>query len=178
MDEQLRRLATLVHQRNEVAIEITQIIGRPAIIGHIGEFIAARVFDIALYESASHKGADGIFKSSQLQGRSVDIKWYAKREGLLDLKTGGVPDYYLVLTGPQGPAASSRGEARLWGIDGVYLFDHSELVADLRRRGLRIGIASSVKQSYWDAAEIYPRAKNPLMHLSSEQREMLELFRR
>ena len=47
MDD-LERLALLVRQRNEVEVEITRIIGRPAQIGQIGEYIAAKVFRIAM----------------------------------------------------------------------------------------------------------------------------------
>ena len=178
MDEQLRYLADLIRQRNDVAIRITEMIGRPALMGHIGEFIASIVFDIFLYDSASHKGADGIFNSGRLAGSTVDIKWYGKREGLLDLKSDDGPDYYLVMTGPPGDAASSRGVTRLWGIENVYLFDHSKLVSDLHRRGIKVGVASSVKKSYWEDAEVYPRSQSPLLTLSSDQREVLKLFRR
>ncbi len=44
--DSLKNLAALVHERNEVSARITQIIGRPALIGHLGEFIAGEIFDI------------------------------------------------------------------------------------------------------------------------------------
>jgi len=56
MDD-LTRLAQLIQTRNQVAREIASLIGRPAIIGHVGEYIAARVFRIALEESAAQKAS-------------------------------------------------------------------------------------------------------------------------
>ena len=49
----LNHLAKLLSNRNSIDKEIGDIIGRPALTGHIGEYIAANVFDIALSESAS-----------------------------------------------------------------------------------------------------------------------------
>jgi hypothetical protein len=42
----------------------------------------------------------------------VNIKWYLKREGLLDTSESVRLDYYLVLAGPRSAAASSRGSTR------------------------------------------------------------------
>jgi len=39
MDE-LRRLSELIQVRNGIAGQISALIGRPALIGHVGEFIA------------------------------------------------------------------------------------------------------------------------------------------
>jgi hypothetical protein len=66
-------------------------------------------------------------------------------------------DYYLVMTGPAAPAASSRGGVRPWRIDNVYLFDAHQLLADQRARGVKIGIASSVPQSRWLASVMSSR---------------------
>ena len=41
-------------------------------------------------------------------GRTVNIRWYLKRDNLLDLREDG-PDHYLVLTGPKAAAESSLG---------------------------------------------------------------------
>lgn len=97
----LEQLAELIRKRNALEREIKALIGRPAAIGHIGEYIAATVFDIALEESATQKGIDGHFTDGPLKDRTVNIKWYARREGLLDITPDGLPDYYLVLTGPK-----------------------------------------------------------------------------
>jgi hypothetical protein len=42
----LSRLAELVQRRNLIDAEIATLIGRPALTGHLGEFIVAQVFDI------------------------------------------------------------------------------------------------------------------------------------
>ena len=78
----LTKLAQLIKQRNLLEEEITAVIGRPAQIGHLGEYIAAQIFDIQLEESAVAKGIDGYFQSSPIKNRSVNIKWYAKQEGI------------------------------------------------------------------------------------------------
>ena len=79
--DQLRRLASLIEQRNLVEGEIAATIGRPAHPGHIGEFVAAAIFDIGLVESATHKGIDGHFTRGPLAGRSVNIKKYSLDQG-------------------------------------------------------------------------------------------------
>ena len=175
MDD-LTRLAQLIQTRNQVARDIASLIGRPAIIGHVGEYIAARVFRIALEESAAQKGIDGRFTDGPLQGRTVNIKWYGQREGLLNITPASLPDYYLAMAGPKAPAASSRGAIRPWVICSVHLFDAHELVGDLRGRGIKIGVATSVRQQLWEQAEIYPLPRNGTLVLSAEQRRLLALF--
>ena len=91
--------------------------------GHLGEWIAAQVFDIELEKTASAAALDGRFRSGPLQGRAVNVKWYLQREGVLDIRTAGDLDYYLVMTGPASAAASSHGRRRPWRIDSVYLFE-------------------------------------------------------
>lgn len=63
---------------------------------------------------------------------------------MLDISGAGTPDFYLVLTGPQAVAASSRGTTRPWLIESVYLFPGPDTVLKLRSRGVKVGIASSV----------------------------------
>jgi len=62
----LRALADLLTTLNEVGTRISTLVGRPGQIGHVGEFIASRVFEIALESSASAKGIDGRFKGGLL----------------------------------------------------------------------------------------------------------------
>jgi len=50
----LKKLSNLLSKRNLIEGEIGKIIGRPAITGHLGEYIASNIFDIKLSESASH----------------------------------------------------------------------------------------------------------------------------
>ena len=96
--DKLKELARLIRQRNEIAREIGALIGRPALVGHIGEWIAQEVFSMRLEDSAVQKGFDGRFCAGPLVGKTVNVKWYGKREGLLDVNPDGVPDLYLVMT--------------------------------------------------------------------------------
>ena len=54
--DELQRLASLIKERNAVENEIAGIIDQPAHSGHVGEFVASRIFDIELPESAVNKG--------------------------------------------------------------------------------------------------------------------------
>ena len=87
----------------------------------------------------------------------MNIKWYAKQEGILDITPDILPDYYLILSGPIVVASSSKGTSRPWVIDHVYLFKADDLVSKLLQRGVKLGIATSVIKPYWDGAEIFPR---------------------
>jgi hypothetical protein len=68
---ELKTLSELLDQRNRVDRGIAQVLKRPAEGGHIGEFIASRVFDITLEPSAARRGFDGRFVSGALAGRTV-----------------------------------------------------------------------------------------------------------
>ena len=176
MDD-LIQLADPIKKRNSLEREITALICRPAQIGHIGEYIASRIFHIVLEESGSHKGIDGRFSDESLKGCTVNIKWYAMREGLLDITTGALPDYYLVLAGPQSAAMTSRGRVRPWIIEAVFLFDAKEISSQLEAQRVQSGIASSVRKYLWEQAEIYPDQKCAKLMVSEEQRKQLALFR-
>ena len=168
----MTRIAELLRARNSIDAEIAVITGRPMTSGHLGEWIASRVFDIELEPSAAATAIDGRFRSAPFAGRTVNVKWYLKREGLLDMSSSPVLDCYLVLTGP----ASSRGSIRPWSVDAVYLFDAHQLHDEQTARGAKIGVASSVLRSQWDAAEIYPR-ESSRFPLTAAQAEMLALLR-
>lgn len=172
----LARLADLLRTKNSIDAEISQIVGRPALIGHVGEYIASVIFNIGLYDSATHKGSDGVFRSGPLIGRSVNIKWYAKHEGLIDLNEAAMPDFYLVLSGPKSSSASSRGGTRPWSIESVFLFESAGLTGMLHRQGTKIGVATSVRAEVWESAQIYPPPRNPMLALTDEQRLRLKLF--
>ncbi len=88
----LARVAALQRERNAIDAELARLIGRPMTSGHLGEWIAARVFDIELEASAVAAGIDGRFRSDPLQGRTVN-------------------------TGPPSPAVSSRDTTRPWCIE-------------------------------------------------------------
>lgn len=134
------------------------------------------MFDIELEQSAAAAAIDGRFRSGPLQGRTVNVKWYLKQEGLLDMSESSVLDYHLVLTGPRSAALTSRGGTRPWRIDHVCLFHAPTLLTEQRARGVKTGVAASVLKAHWNAAEIYPVVSNPLLPLGERERELLRLF--
>lgn len=174
--DDLKQLADFIKERNLLERKITALINRPATIGHLGEYIASKIFHIALEESASHKSSDGCFRDGLLKGRAVNIKWYAMREGLLDITPDALPDHYLVLTGPKSNEVTSKGRVRPWIVVAVFLFDAHDLVTRLQASGVKMGIASSVAQQLWEEAEIYPNQRNTALILSGEQRKLLASF--
>jgi hypothetical protein len=170
VDEDLERLADLVRRRNEVDRAVAELIGRPATPGNIGEFVAARVFRIELVTSGSHPGYDGVFGHGPMAGRTVNIKAYSRHESIVDV--GPHPcDYYLVLTGPSGPAKDLP-----WRIDSIFLFDTGRLMEGLRRRGVKVGVATSVLKADWEAARIFPPGPDSPLPLSENQVHLLSLF--
>lgn len=172
----LIQLSKLLKDSNEINRQITHIIGRPAQIGHIDEFIASQIFNIELEESASRKAIDGHFRGGNLAGNSVNIKWYAKLERILDITPKTLPDFYLVLAGPTSSAGSSKGVVRLWVIDYVYLLRSEELVEKLKSRRVKIGVATSVAKQYWDNAEVYPNQHNFALEIDDRIKEILAIF--
>ncbi len=172
----IRELAELVRKRNLIDEAIAQIIGRPALIGHVGEFLASEIFGVILEDSASHPAWDGRFANGAFEGKTVDVKFYAKRESLLDIKAEALPDYFLVFTGPKALASSSRGESRPWIIEEVFLFDAKALAERLRARGVKFGVATSVRNEEWKAARIFPSGDHSPLRLSKDQRKALSRF--
>jgi hypothetical protein len=172
----LAQLADLIRQRNENEKKITELISRPAAIGHIGEYIASQIFRIRLAESAAHKGNDGQFKEGALKERTVNVKWYALREGVLDISPEALPEFYLVLTGPKLQATASRGKTRPWNIDFVFFFDAKALVETLLQSGVKIGVATSIREALWKKAEVYPTRGNAILEVDDAQQELLALF--
>ena len=174
----LQRLAELIHARNANEAAITGIIGRPALLGHIGEFIASRIFDIELEKSATNPGSDGQFRSRPRAGESVDIKMYGRREGILDINPERLPSYYLVLAGPKSSAATSPGTGRPWGIKEAFLFRAAPLVARLLERGVKVerGNPTSVHEGEWERARIFPACPGAPLELTEAQLGALRLF--
>jgi hypothetical protein len=168
--EQLQQLAELIRQRNQIDDAIADILGRPAEKGHISEYIAAIIFDIELCDSKTNPGADGYFRSGALTGRSVEIRYLALNERVLfEKRPKNFADFYLVLTGPYAPAATSKGRKRPFVIEHVFLFEQSTIL-NLPTKSL------SIPRDLWTKAEIYPQPRNPLLTLTEQQREMLRLF--
>ena len=168
----LEQLALLLARRNAIDEEIAAL-DRPAIRGHVGEWIAQEIFEVTLEKSATRKGFDGRFTDGPLAGKTVNVKWYGKRAGLLDINPDGIPDYYLVMTGPKAVAMTSRGQTLPLVITEVFLFDAPALVERLPR----LGVAAGVRQHEWEAARVYPvAAPRARLTLTDAQREALKLF--
>ena len=68
--ERMKSLAALVKQKNDADKEIAEVIGRPALQGHFGEYVAAGVFGVALHDSAAQKGSDGRFPTGRWRART------------------------------------------------------------------------------------------------------------
>ena len=154
MDSELHALAQAIRRRNQADEEIAGIMGRPAERGHVGEFIASRIFGVQLETSAVARGHDGRFREGPMAGATVNVKFYGKQESLLDIREDALPDYYLVLSGPRSQGGTSRGATRPILIEHVYLFHSPALVEQLRTRGVRLGTATSLARALWEAAEL------------------------
>ena len=174
-NEQLDTLAALLREHNKVGEQIAKLIGRPALTGHLGEFIASKIFDVKLETSATSAGIDGRFRSGSLVDRSVNIKRYLKLE-TLDINPRHLPDYYLVLAGPRSKATSSRGASRPFVISHVFLFETLPLCASLSARGVKLQTGTSLRRDVWDAREIFPENNNAQYQVSEAQRSTLALF--
>jgi hypothetical protein len=168
-------LAGLLKNRNAIDDQITKVIHRPMTSGHAGEWIASKIFDITLEAGAAHPAYDGHFQSGQLAGKTVNVKWYLRQEGVLDMTTSPTLDYYLVMTGPWHSAAIDT-RTRPWVIDYVYLFDAHKLLDVKQGQGVKIGIATSLRKDEWNAAEIYPSQTSEVLRLDPEQTALLRLF--
>ncbi|WIM93248.1 hypothetical protein ACTOB_005221 [Actinoplanes oblitus] len=174
MDDRLASLAALLRDRDDVEQRIAGITQRSARQGDVGEFIAACVFDIELAPSAVQAGHDGWFRSGPLEGRTVNIKTYGSAADGIDISSHSC-DYYLVLSGPPKPAGAVSH--RRWSIWAVYLFDRQRLLAEFTDRGVKVGVATSVRAGDLTAARLYPvPGENAPFHLTAEQQATLALF--
>jgi len=169
MNSNLEKLADLLSELNSIGEKISEITQRPATIGHTGEYIAADIFDIELEEAANAKGIDGYYRSGSLAGRSVNVKWYSKLEYMLDINPNALPEFFLVMTGPKAKEPISKGSIRPWLIDYVFLFNAAELMIELEARGVKIGIATSVRKHDYQDAEIYPNKRSMIYRMTDEQ---------
>ncbi len=176
MTNDLVALAALIRQRNRIARRITGLIGRPAQLRQVGEYIVSCVFHIQLADAANQRGSDGWFSDGPLRGRTVNIKWYVSHERTLGIPPSCLPDYFLVLTGPLSPAYSSRRRVYPWLIERAFLFDARRLIHELKCRGVSVDATTSVARSFWAEAELYPVHRNLVARLSARQRRALALF--
>ncbi|HXM59929.1 MAG TPA: hypothetical protein VN950_03665 [Terriglobales bacterium] len=170
------RLAALLQKRNEIDAQIAGLIGRPSLLGHIGEWIAAAIFGINLNDSAIHQGFDGHFTGPPFEGRTVNAKLYGIRQNLLDMKEVGQPqpDFYLAMTGPRDLVTSSRGCHRPCVVREVFLFETEPLLQRLIGQ-VKIGTSTSLREKEWEAARIFPEFnKSTPMTLRRDQVTALE----
>ena len=180
--QDLTHLADLIARRNAIDAEIANLIGRPVHSGHVGEFLAARIFPIDLHERATTRASDGVFKGGPLSGSTVNIKFYSKWGGLLDMVSSedptAHPDYYLIMSGPVAPPISSKGTHSPLVIESVYLFHSNTLLEALKSfpRMVKLGIGTSIRKQIWQQAMIYPEQVNQALILTDEQRAALQLF--
>lgn len=174
----LTELAELICAKNAIDTLIARRIGRPAHIGHVGEFLASVIFGIQLEDSATAKAIDGHFIDGPLAGRTVNVKWFTKHDGLLDINEDASLDYYLVFRGPKSSPASSRGTIAPWVIEYVFLLDAQHLLENLRARNVKVQRhgATGIASFLWEQAEIYPVQRNATLILSDIQRAQLALF--
>ena len=167
-------LARLLRERDEIDQRIAGLTGRSARPGDVGEFIAAQIFDIELAGTAVQAGHDGQFRSGPLKGHTVNIKMYGNAAAGIDISPHGC-DHYLVLSGP--PRKASAVQHHPWSIAAVYLFDAPRLLAEFARRGVRVGIATSLRAADLVAAQLHPvPAPDAPLELTEEQRALLALF--
>ncbi|WP_326563859.1 DUF6998 domain-containing protein [Micromonospora peucetia] len=152
MTETLRQLAALLRDRDELDARIAALTGRSARPGDIGEFIAAQVFDIEL-AAAVQAGYDGTFRSGPLAGRTVNVKIYGDAFTGLDISLHHC-DHYLILSGPARPPGAVRHHR--WRISTAYLLDSRRLLETLTARGVKIGIATSIRRGDLEAAQVFP----------------------
>ena len=171
---ELAVLAGLLRQRNAIDLDIARLIGRPAEKGHLGEFIASRLFPISLATSATTAGIDGHMTEGPLTGCSVNIKYYGKHEGILDIGKVHRPDFYLVLTGPTVSPASSRNSTRPFLVEQIFLFETAALLPSILRA--KFGIATSVRQALWQAANVYPTNRETRLPYRPGARDLLAAF--
>ncbi|GLY97778.1 hypothetical protein [Actinoplanes sp. NBRC 103695] len=174
MDDGLAQLAGLLRERDAIDQRIAEMTGRSARQSDVGEFLAARVFDIDLAPSTIQAGYDGWFRSGPLRGRTVNIKTYGSAADGIDISSHGC-DYYLVLSGPPRRAGNARH--RRWSLASVYLLDSRRLLAEFAARGVKVGIATSIRAADLAAARLYPvPAANAPFLLDERQHSMLGLF--
>ncbi|MBA2598127.1 MAG: hypothetical protein H0V00_15995 [Chloroflexia bacterium] len=173
-------MAELLRQRSTIDHEIATILKRPVHSGHFGEYVANAIFGIELNQSANAKSHDGRFTDGPMTGQSVNVKYQTRHRGLLNLGLStdpeDHPDFYFVLTGPPISMGPTHDTFAPLCVDAVYLFESRSLLNELAVRGLQPGVARSVRRTLWDAAMIYPEARNPLLALNREQRAALALF--
>jgi len=172
----LHRLAELLRARNTIESNLANLLGNSVHLDSVGEEIAAQIFGITLVTSTHHAEFTGIFSNQPLAGKTVDVQWYLRREGFLNVHSEPAPDYFLVFAGPKQESSTTRALVNPWIVSSVHLFHAQELLKALRERGVQLGSRTSVISQLWERAEIFPSQQNQALILSDEQRQLLQLF--
>src|SRR5262249_24369301 len=79
--DSLARTAALLPERNAIDAELAELTERPMTSGHLGEWIAAQVFDIALEEAANAPAINARFRSGPLGARPSTSSGTSSRKG-------------------------------------------------------------------------------------------------
>ena len=192
IDADLESLAELIQARNagiknevdekdldDLLSPISTQIGKKAQIGNIAEYIASRIFHIALPEKGI-PGRKGFFMSGPLAGQSVIVKMYGEEENIIDILPKYVPAYYLVIKSPTFPESADTGSLRIkkWLVKEVFLFEAHPLIERLQDKGKNIGVATSLRQYERDQARIYPILPDysPPYRITNAQQQALRIF--
>lgn len=175
-DLSLSRLAELLRARNTVESNIANLLGTPVNLNTVGACIAANILGIRLSSTTPSNVFTGTFTVAHLAGKAVDVQWYPRREGSMHVHSDPPPDYYLILAGPKQESSTTRALVNPWIIASVHLFDGHTLLNIVRERRVQIGSRTSVISQLWEQAEIFPIQRNPLLPLTPEQRQLLQLF--
>ena len=110
--DSLAQAAALLRERNAIDVELAGLIHRLMTSGHLGGGLPRRSLTSNSEHQLLRQALMAVSRSGPLSGRTVNIKWSLKREGLLDMTESVALDYYLVLTGPPSPYRRQMGAVR------------------------------------------------------------------
>ena len=174
----LKQLSSLLVRRNAIDEKITALIGRPAIRGHVGEWIAQEIFKVKAGKIRESEGLRRPVYRRSAGRTDGECEVVRQARGAARHQSSQRPGQYLVLTGPKAEATTSKGQTRPLVITEVFLFDASALVEQFKVQKRRLGVAASVRQHEWKTARVYPKAApGARLTLTDAQREALKLFR-
>ena len=81
-----------------------------------------------------------------------------------------------IFAGPKATQLRSVGSTRPWLIAEVFLLEAGPLLERLRERGVKIGVATSVRTAEWEEARIYPGDGRSPLPLSDMNLQILSEF--
>ena len=146
-------------------------------IGYVAEYIASRIFHIALPENGS-PGKKGIFMSGSLAGQSVIVKMYgvegSDKKGI-DIRRDNVPDYYLVFK--CSGTGTNKKFKKHWLIKEAFLFEAKPLIGGLKKISDN-GLTTIKPEEKWNKARIYPILPDysPPYRITDVQQQALRIF--